>query len=422
MKVLPFLAALAFASPVFAAPQFSTIYTFPPQKSGDGDYPYAPLTAGPDGSLYGITAFVGKYSGGVIFKLTPSGAQWTYQELYKLKKTEGGIATGKMIFDQDTGALIGTTSYGGGIFRLAPPAVDGDPWTFAMIRTFTGEDGDGFGPYGGMTQDPATGAIYGTTAYFPTFGGPTDWGHIYGFTPDASHQNWTQILDYEFPAPPAGNDPHGDLLLKDGILYGTTVMGGPVTGECSEGCGTIFSFDPATSTFKTLFTSSGTPQPFRFDVGTPVLDDASNFIGTSLGGGGTNCKFDSCGTVYAMPLDGSAAPTVIAALQGKKAGGLDAGVIWDATHTTLYGTTVHGLPNICHYHSGLGDNGKDGCGNVFKLTLTGKKWKYTLIHAFDGKDDGAEPNQLVLGSDGALYGTTGSGGANKTGTVFRIDP
>src|SRR3984885_15904375 len=70
MKMLPSLAALVCASPAFAAPQFSTLYTFPSQKSGDGDYPEAPLTAGPDGTLYGITAFVGKYSGGVIFKLT----------------------------------------------------------------------------------------------------------------------------------------------------------------------------------------------------------------------------------------------------------------------------------------------------------------------------------------------------------------
>jgi hypothetical protein len=180
MRMLPFLALLVFAAPAFADPQFSTIYTFPEIKSGDGEFPYAPLTAGPDGALYGITAYVGKYSGGVIFKLTPPsvpGAQWTYQELHRLKSSEGGIAYGKMIFDQDTGALIGTTSDGGGVFRLAPPAVDGDPWKLKMIVIFNPETGNGFGAYAGVVQDPATGAIYGTTAKYQAFGQNADWGH-----------------------------------------------------------------------------------------------------------------------------------------------------------------------------------------------------------------------------------------------------
>lgn len=207
--------------------------------------------------------------------------------------------------------------------------------------------------------------------------------------------------------------------MKDGILYGTTTHGGNVTAECSDGCGTIFSFDPATSMLTTLFESSGTPQPFSFYVGTPVFGDASDFIGTSLQGGGTLCRFGQCGTVYSMPLDGSAAPTVIKQLEGKKkSGGPSGGVIWNPAHTALYGTTRLGAPNVCHFHFGVR---KYGCGAVFKLTRKGAKWKYSLVHAFDGTN-GSEPSQLVFGSDGALYGTTQSGGANKTGIVFRIEP
>jgi uncharacterized repeat protein (TIGR03803 family) len=47
---------------------------------------------------------------------------------------------------------------------------------------------------------------------------------------------------------------------------------------------------------------------------------------------------------------------------------------------------------------------------------------FTLLFTFDGKD-GSDPNSLVQGLDGNLYGTTGTGGGRYNGgTVFKITP
>jgi uncharacterized repeat protein (TIGR03803 family) len=424
MKMLPFLAALAvLAGPAFAAPQFSSLYSFPPNKARDTSYPAAALTPGPNGVFYGTTSGAGwKKDYGTVFALIPPGtpgAQWTRQTIYRFRAgAEGGRPFSRVIFDQSTGALLGTTSgaEGGGdygaVYRLVPPAQDGDPWTLQIVHSFGGKD-DGGHPYPGLVQDPATGAVYGATTFYPG-----SYGTLYSFMPDASHQNWTRVLSYVFPgAPNGGDNPLTDLMLNGGILYGATIQGGIVTDACPWGCGTLFSYDLANSTFTTRFEPNGAPEPYSFGAGTPLLGDAATLIGTSGKGADENCKLDMCGTVFTMPLDGGAAPTIIAALTGAKSGHINSGVIWNTDHTALYGTADYALPGHCHYYFG-----KDGCGSVFELKR--KKngtWKFSLVHAFDG-DDGALPNQLVFGPDGALYGTTSEGGANRTGTAFRIDP
>lgn len=418
MKMLPFLAALVCASPAFAAPQFSTLYSFGRAKDNPSILPEAGLTAAPDGSFYGTTTSDGKvkHAYGTVFKLSPPGTpgtQWTLQTIYTFRGgAEAGEPVARMIFDQDTGALLGTASAqeGGGdlgsVFRLVPPANDGDPWSLQIIHTFTGGD-DGIYPRPGLVQDPATGAVYGATTAPP--GSPVT---LYGFAPDASHQNWTRNLSFVFSGAEDGADPGSDLALSgDGVLYGTTVTGGTAND------GLIYSYDLASSSFAVLFQSSGSPQPERFSSGTPLLE-GSEMIATSSRGPEQHCKnVLECGTVFTMPLDGSAAPAVLASLTGANSGPIEAGVVWNAAHTALYGTAKYGLPNRCNYFGVP----KTGCGSVFEITQKRGRWKLSILHAFDGTD-GSGPNQLVFGSDGALYGTTETGGVNHTGTIFRIAP
>lgn len=77
----------------------------------------------------------------------------------------------------------------------------------------------------------------------------------------------------------------------------------------------------------------------------------------------------------------------------------------------LYGTTAAG----------------GGNGTVFKLTPSqqGRIWTETVLHRFSGGTDGANPVAgLVLGKDGALYGTTLNGGNSHCpqgcGVVFKV--
>ena len=76
---------------------------------------------------------------------------------------------------------------------------------------------------------------------------------------------------------------------------------------------------------------------------------------------------------------------------------------------------------------GLGASSR---GTVFELsppksgkTKTDQTWTYTILHAFSGGKDGGFPYAgLVRDPSGALYGTTGGGGARNAGTVYRMTP
>ncbi len=76
----------------------------------------------------------------------------------------------------------------------------------------------------------------------------------------------------------------------------------------------------------------------------------------------------------------------------------------------LYGVTPSGGPN--------------GAGTVFMLTKPtggGTEWPETVLHHFYGAKLGGTPyGALVFGTDGNLYGTTGYGGAQGAGIVFKL--
>jgi uncharacterized repeat protein (TIGR03803 family) len=68
-----------------------------------------------------------------------------------------------------------------------------------------------------------------------------------------------------------------------------------------------------------------------------------------------------------------------------------------------------------------------GCGTVFKLSPSGDGWVFTTLYKFLGESDGFGPAaNLVIGSGGALYGTTNyggnPGGPFGYGTVFELTP
>jgi uncharacterized repeat protein (TIGR03803 family) len=69
--------------------------------------------------------------------------------------------------------------------------------------------------------------------------------------------------------------------------------------------------------------------------------------------------------------------------------------------------------------------GGAGYGDVYKLTKVGSNWVLSILHDFEGDDDGAGPySPLVIGPDGALYGSTVAGGITDDccGTVFKLTP
>ena len=66
------------------------------------------------------------------------------------------------------------------------------------------------------------------------------------------------------------------------------------------------------------------------------------------------------------------------------------------------------------------DGGYNGMGTIFSVTATGEM---NTVYSFKNSTDGAHPSQaLVLGTDGALYGTSISDGGPVFGAIFRFSP
>lgn len=84
---------------------------------------------------------------------------------------------------------------------------------------------------------------------------------------------------------------------------------------------------------------------------------------------------------------------------------------------TLYGTTTHGGGSTACYND-------EGCGTVYSLSPTGVE---SVLYAFQGGSDGANPGGLYVDAGGNLWGITGAGGGtgcggSGCGTVFKLSP
>ena len=220
-----------------------------------------------------------------------------------------------------------------------------------------------------------------------------------------------QILTtlHSFKGAPQGDYPNSALVrASNGNFYGTTLFG----GNSDEG--TIFEMTPSGETI-TLY--SFCSQPNCSDGVEPlavVQASDGNFYGTTFYGGTSDD-----GTVFQMTPSG--ALTTLHSFAGYSSDGSHpfAGLV-QASDSNLYGTTWDGGSNnnndVC-----VGITG--GCGTIFKITSSGA---LTTLYNFCSQPncgDGANPFVgLVQASDGSFYGTTGHGGANGVGTVFKMTP
>ncbi len=112
------------------------------------------------------------------------------------------------------------------------------------------------------------------------------------------------------------------------------------------------------------------------------------------------------GTVFSVTSDGLVT-TTLHTFQGQPDDGNGPlAALLLATNGYFYGTTE--------------DGGTNDLGTVFKMDTSGN---VTIVHSFDGTDDGAYPQaELIQATDGNLYGTTAGGVvSNLYGTIFKMD-
>jgi uncharacterized repeat protein (TIGR03803 family) len=128
-----------------------------------------------------------------------------------------------------------------------------------------------------------------------------------------------------------------------------------------------------------------------------VMDAKQNLYGTASSGGEYN------GGVVFKASRGGAEMVMHSFGSGTDGSGPEGSLIIDSAGN-LYGTTFAG--------------GTAGVGTVFKISASGKE---SILYSFAGSDDGANPVAgLAINASGNLYGTTSSGGAYNSGTVFEV--
>jgi uncharacterized repeat protein (TIGR03803 family) len=324
------------------APAAATLTTLAVFVGTQGFSPFGGLVRDANGNLYGTTYGGGILNNGVIFQAAPpstSGGPWTTTVLYSFTGgTDGGGPYGSLTLDK-SGNLYGAALYAGStaqccgvVFQLAPPSAPGGVWTETVLHTFTGSDG--INPNGGLVFD-STGALYGTTA----LGGASDQGVVFQLVP-ATSGPWTYNLLYSFAGGSDGaNPPAGAILGAGGALYGVTRSGGGTANA-----GVIFKLArPATAggpwTESLLY-----PFPNGKHGGIPeaalVSSSKGVLYGTTLSGGPSNG-----GTVFQLKppatLGGAWTHVVLHSFSGADGAYLYGGLAVGKSGV-LYGTTFDG--------------------------------------------------------------------------------
>jgi len=277
--------------------------------------------------------------------------------------------------------------------------------TFTVLHTFTGPDGAT--PESGLTMDRA-GNLYGTAL---TGGQGFQYcnlgcGTIFKLTHGGSGWVFTPI--YKFTGPDGANPRARVVFGPDGALYGTAVQGG------AHGRGVVFKLQPP-ATFchavqclwtETVLYSFQQINDASYPAGGDlVFDNAGNIYGTTDDGG----NFGG-GTVYQLVRSsGSWTESVLHSFGASGDGWRpESGLTFDG-QGNLYGTTSGG--------------GSSQGGTVYQLTHSGSGWTESVIHSFDGNNEGSIPyGGLIPDGAGNFYGTTNTGGPGFGGTVYELTP
>ena len=243
----------------------TTLYSF--QLVDDGNNPSL-LVFDSQGNLFGTTRGDDTSCnpkdpvncGGVFELEAPSqhGGAWTYKQIHSFRGYNDGSfpSFGGLIFDSSGnlyGMTVGTGGTGnlpeqnaeGTIFKLAPPAQQGDAWKETLLHSFPRPGGiDGSGPEGGVIFDQS-GNLYGTTFYGAGTGCVyRGCGSVFQLKPPAKGEAWKETQLHAFGGGSDGGSPGSGLMLRQGkMLFGVTAFGGS-TGCEGNGCGTIFEVAP----------------------------------------------------------------------------------------------------------------------------------------------------------------------------------
>lgn len=393
------------------------LYSF--SDGDDGGLPFAGVRLAPGGELYGTTSDGGDSSCGVegnrcgtLYKLTPpalQGEAWTEATLYTFGEgpDDGTIPKTGVAMDR-SGNFYGTTTVPNEIYQLVPQQGGASEYTAI------------YGPSLSVLPDPIvdfTGSLYDSD---PTGNGD---GSVFKLSPNGDGTFKTTVL-YSFPGGNGGVFPGPIMGDRSGRIYGTTAAGG--VNKCSAlGCGTVFVLLPPTQSggawsHKMLYNFEGGARGAYPNFGL-TRDAQGNLYGIAVSS--QSCGNTFCNLVFELSPSKKAeaawVETVLHVFQGGKDGAFLQGGLTIDSRGNLYGTSAFGGDGPCVNNGAL-----VGCGTVFRLRRpveTSGKWIEEVL-PFQGGSDGLAPyGTLVLDEvNHVLYGTTSFGGIYNQGTVFEI--
>jgi uncharacterized repeat protein (TIGR03803 family) len=347
---------------------FSLLHSF--AGGSDASDPYHILIQASDGNFYGSALAGGSSNGGAIYEIAPDG---TESVIYSFATTAwAGLIQGS------DGNFYGTTASGGTngrgtVFKLTSSGTE------SILYSFPAGGSD---PYCGLVEG-SDGNFYGTTGA----GGASDDGTVFKITPSGTES----VLHTFAKTGTDGQTPYAGLIQgSDGNFYGTTYFGG------SNGFGAVFEVT-AGGTESVLYSFAAGSDGQHPYAGV-IQGSDGNFYGTTYQGGA-----NGFGTVFRLTPGGT--ETIVYSFAGGGSDGAnpEAGLT-QGSDGNFYGSTYLG--------------GTSNLGTVFRVSPGGTQ---TVLHSFGGGTDGANPGaNLVQGTDGNLYGSTGAGGPDGDGTFFKV--
>jgi uncharacterized repeat protein (TIGR03803 family) len=231
---------------------------------------------------------------------------------------------------------------------------------------------------------------------------------------------------YQFQGGSDGANPRATLLSHKGSLYGVTTAAG-------AGSGTFFSLTPPAAPGGAW--SETALMSFVSDDIWPSGDLAlykTGFVGTKI----EDPNPSAAGSLYQLKLTATV-PSVWKEITIHSFGGPGDG--WTPGHgltklgSAYYGVT--GAGGVAGCQAVKGQFNADGCGVVYKAVppvKPGGAWTETVLYAFAGGADGANPGSDLFQYQGNFYGVTQRGGwtwcttvpdsLNGCGTFFEISP
>lgn len=373
------------------AQTFKTLANFGPN---DGSQANPSLVQATNGNLYGTTYAGYQNNGlGTVFEVTPNG---TLTTLHTFVGSDGSNPEGGLLQDSN-GDLYGTTAFGGAgfgtFFILSSSGAVTTLYNFCQFFGCT----DGDAPVGGLVQG-TNGSLYGVTQV----GGSSNDGTVYRITPTGvltSLGSFDTVYDGFYPSQL--------LQAASGTLYGVTSAGGN-----NFTSGTVFESTPQGQVSALYTFCSQMSGTWCLDGYKPVsliqASDGNMYGVTEFGGDYTNsvCPGSGCGTIFKITPSGTL--TTLHIFTGPD--GSNPSSLIQGTDGTFYGTALIGGAYIDKPGCLV------GCGTVFQMSPTGT---LTVLHSFHFYD-GTEPSGLTQATNGAFYGTTTAGGANISGTVYRV--